>query len=201
MNNEKLASAVYLQVSTISQALIFVTRSRGLSFLERPGLLLAIAFIIAQMIATVLSATATWEFAGVRKIGWRWTGVIWLYNVLTYLLLDPLKFCVRYALAGKAWDLVLNQKTAFSTKKDFGREAREAAWAHEQRTLHGLQSGETRKFTEKHTFGDINQMAEEAKRRAELARMRELHTLKGRVESFAKLRGLDIDGINQHYTL
>lgn len=31
--------------------------------------------------------------------------------------------------------------------------------------------------------------------------MRELHTLKGKVESFAKLRGLDIDAMNQHYTV
>ena len=45
-----MASAVYLQVSIISQALIFVTRSRGWSFLERPGLLLVIAFFIAQMV-------------------------------------------------------------------------------------------------------------------------------------------------------
>lgn len=45
-----MTSAVYLQVSIISQALIFVTRSRGWSFLERPGLLLVIAFFIAQMV-------------------------------------------------------------------------------------------------------------------------------------------------------
>lgn len=32
-------------------------------------------------------------------------------------------------------------------------------------------------------------------------RLRELHTLKGKVESFAKLKGLDIDAINQHYTV
>ncbi|KAL6125849.1 hypothetical protein ACLB2K_073900 [Fragaria x ananassa] len=47
---EKLASALYLQISTISQALIFVTRSRGWSFTERPGLLLVVAFIIAQLV-------------------------------------------------------------------------------------------------------------------------------------------------------
>jgi hypothetical protein len=47
---EKLASAVYLQVSTISQALIFVTRSRGWSYTERPGLLLVFAFAIAQLV-------------------------------------------------------------------------------------------------------------------------------------------------------
>ncbi|RZC74483.1 hypothetical protein C5167_049963 [Papaver somniferum] len=200
--NQMLASAVYLQVSTISQALIFVTRSRGWSFTERPGFLLCVAFLIAQLIATVISATVTWEIAGIRKIGWGWTGVIWLYTILTYFLLDPIKFAVRYALSGEAWDLMVNQRTAFTNRKDFGKEAREAKWATEQRTLHGLKSGEAKLFLDRHhTFRDINQMAEEAKRRAEIARMREIHTLKGKVESNAKLRGLDIDSIHSHYTL
>ncbi|KAH6789599.1 H[+]-ATPase 7 [Perilla frutescens var. frutescens] len=196
--NEMMASAVYLQVSTISQALIFVTRSRGFSFLERPGLLLVTAFVIAQLVATVIAATATIKFAGIRSIGWGWTGVIWLFNTVTYMLLDPIKFAVRYALSGRAWGLVLDKRTAFSNKKDFGKEAREAAWAAEQRTLHGLQ--QTTLF-EKSSFADLNLMAEEAKRRAEIARLREIHTLKGKVESFAKLRGLDIDAMNQHYTV
>ncbi|KAK9274225.1 hypothetical protein L1049_019039 [Liquidambar formosana] len=199
--NEMLASAVYLQISTISQALIFVTRSRSWSFTERPGFLLVIAFIIAQLIATVISATATWKFAGIRKIGWGWTGVIWLYNIVTYMLLDPLKFAVRYALSGRAWGLVVNQRTAFTNQKNFGKEAREAAWASEQRTVHGLKSVEIKMYTERSTFRDISFMAEEAKRRAEIARMRELHTLKGKVESFAKLKGLDIDAMNQNYTV
>ncbi|CBI16656.3 unnamed protein product, partial [Vitis vinifera] len=200
---EQLASAVYLQVSTISQALIFVTRSRNWSFTERPGLLLVTAFIIAQLIATVISATATWKFAGIRKIGWGWTAIIWVYNILTYLLLDPIKFAVRYALSGRAWGLVVNQRTAFTNQKDFGKEAREAKWAAEQRTLHGLQSAEMASmFSQRGTFRDINLMAEEARRRAEISRLRELRTLKGRVESFAKLRGLDIDSnINPHYTV
>ncbi|KAJ0970700.1 hypothetical protein J5N97_018659 [Dioscorea zingiberensis] len=198
---EMLASAVYLQVSTISQALIFVTRSRGFSFMERPGLLLVSAFIIAQLIASVLAAQADWDFAGIKGIGWGWTGVIWLYNIIIYLLLDPIKIAVRYALSGQAWNLVLDRKTAFSSQKDFGKEAREAAWAREQRTLHGLEPADSRVFNDRHTFNDINQMAEEAKRRAELARLRELHTLKGKVESFAKLRGLDIDPANNHYTV
>ncbi|KAJ0437894.1 putative P-type H(+)-exporting transporter [Helianthus annuus] len=196
----KLASAVYLQVSTISQALIFVTRSRGWSFTERPGLLLLAAFILAQLFATVMSAYLSWSFAKVHAIGWGWTGVIWLYNILSYMLLDPIKFAVRYALSGRAWGHVINRKTAFSTQKDFGREAREAAWAKEQRTLHGLDTSEAKPFAENYTFRDINMMAEEAKRRAEIARLRELHTLKGKVESFAKLRGLDID-VNPHYTV
>ncbi|KAK0581083.1 hypothetical protein LWI29_009868 [Acer saccharum] len=199
--NGKLASAIYLQVSTISQALIFVTRSRGLSFTERPGFLLVVAFIIAQLIATVISATANWKFAGIKSIGWGWTGVIWLFNIVTYLALDPLKFAVRYALSGRAWGLLVNQRTAFTDKKDFGKGAREAAWAVDQRSISGLQPSEMRRFTEKNNFGEINGMAEEAKRRAEISRLREIHTLKGKVESFAKLRGYDIDAMNNHYTL
>ena len=48
--SRKLASAIYLQVSTVSQALIFVTRSRSWSFVERPGLLLVGAFAVAQLV-------------------------------------------------------------------------------------------------------------------------------------------------------
>ncbi|KAM5573040.1 plasma membrane ATPase 1 [Rosa sericea] len=198
--NGQLASVVYLQVSTISQALIFVTRSRGWSFMERPGLLLVGAFIVAQMVATVISAQATWKFAQIHSVGWGWTGAVWIYNIIIYMLLDPIKFFVRYALSGRAWSLVLNKRTAFTTQKDFGREAREAAWATEQRTLHGLPTMDKNIFHERHTFRDVSMMAEEARRRAEIARLREIHTLKGKVESFAKLRGLDID-VNPHYTV
>ncbi|CAN1259099.1 ATPase 7, plasma membrane-type [Linum perenne] len=191
----KLASAVYLQVSTISQALIFVTRSRSWSYMERPGLLLVTAFIIAQLVATVISALANWGFAGIHSIGWGWTAVIWVYNIITYMLLDPIKFAVQYGLSGRAWGLVYNQR------KDFGREAREAAWATEQRTLHGLQSAEAKPIHEKGTgFREISMVAEEAKRRAEIARLRELHTLKGKVDSFVKLKGLDVE-VNPHYTV
>ncbi|CAN6899212.1 unnamed protein product [Brassica oleracea var. botrytis] len=52
-NNDELMGAVYLQVSIISQALIFVTRSRSWSFVERPGALLMIAFVIAQLVSLI----------------------------------------------------------------------------------------------------------------------------------------------------
>ncbi|XAR51778.1 Proton-exporting ATPase [Bertholletia excelsa] len=197
----KLASAVYLQVSIISQALIFVTRSRSWSFVERPGLLLVGAFVAAQLVATVIAVYANWKFAAIEGIGWGWAGVIWLYNVVCYIPLDFIKFIIRYALSGRAWDLVIEQRIAFTRKKDFGKEERELKWAHAQRTLHGLQAPETKTmFGERSTFADLNQMAEEAKRRAEIARLRELHTLKGHVESVVKLKGLDIDTIQQAYT-
>jgi H+-transporting ATPase len=50
-NPGEMMAALYLQVSIISQALIFVTRSRNWSFLERPGLLLLVAFVGAQLVS------------------------------------------------------------------------------------------------------------------------------------------------------
>ncbi|XP_065876849.1 ATPase 4, plasma membrane-type [Euphorbia lathyris] len=197
----KLASAIYLQVSTISQALIFVTRSRSWSFVERPGILLVVAFVIAQLVATLIAVYASWSFAAIEGIGWGWAGVIWLYNIIFYFPLDLIKFFIRYALSGRAWDLVIEQRIAFTRQKDFGKEQRELQWAHAQRTLHGLQPPDTKMFTERTHFTELNQMAEEAKRRAEIARLRELHTLKGHVESVVRLKGLDIDTIQQAYTV
>ncbi|KAL3744029.1 hypothetical protein ACJRO7_013304 [Eucalyptus globulus] len=199
---EEEMAALYLQVSIVSQALIFVTRSRSWSFVERPGLLLMSAFCVAQLIATVLAVYANWGFAEIKGCGWGWAGVIWLYSIVTYLPLDLLKFAIRYILSGKAWVSMLENKTAFTTKKDYGKEEREAQWAHAQRTLHGLQPRETSSiFNDKHSYRELSEIAEQAKRRAEVARLREVNTLKGHVESVVKLKGLDIDTIQQHYTV
>ncbi|XP_015081981.1 plasma membrane ATPase 4 isoform X1 [Solanum pennellii] len=201
-SDEEMMSALYLQVSIISQALIFVTRSRSWSFVERPGALLMIAFLIAQLVATLIAVYAEWTFARVKGCGWGWAGVIWIFSIVTYFPLDIMKFAIRYILSGKAWNNLLDNKTAFTTKKDYGKEEREAQWALAQRTLHGLQPPEASNlFNEKNSYRELSEIAEQAKRRAEMARLRELHTLKGHVESVVKLKGLDIETIQQHYTV
>ncbi|KAF5749548.1 hypothetical protein HS088_TW04G01517 [Tripterygium wilfordii] len=126
--------------------------------------------------------------------------IIWVFSIITYMPLDVLKFIIRYALNGRAWDNLLQSKTAFTTKKDYGKGEREAQWALAQRTLHGLQPPETL-FNDKTSYGELSELADQAKRRAEVARLRELHTLKGHVESVVKLKGLDIETIQQHYTV
>ncbi|CAN6450935.1 unnamed protein product [Victoria cruziana] len=200
-SEDEMMAALYLQVSIVSQALIFVTRSRSWSFVERPGLLLVSAFVIAQLVATLIAVYASWGFARIKGCGWGWAGVIWLYSVVFYVPLDLIKFGVRYVLSGKAWDNLLQNKTAFTTKKDYGKEEREAQWALAQRTLHGLKPPESALFNEKSSYRELSEIAEQAKRRAEVARLRELHTLKGHVESVVKLKGLDIDNMQQHYTV
>ncbi|KAL2929922.1 ATPase 8 plasma membrane-type [Bienertia sinuspersici] len=176
-NVDELTAAIYLQVSIISQALIFVTRSRSWSFIETPGILLVVAFLAAQLVATFIAVYAEWDFARVHGIGWGWAGVIWLYSLVTYIPLDILKFIARYSLTGQAWDSMIQNKAAFTTKRDYGKGEREAQWAVAQRTLHGLQPPPN--------DGCIMTPI----------------TIERRVESVVKNKGLDIDTLHQSYTV
>ncbi|KAH1259643.1 ATPase 10, plasma membrane-type [Glycine max] len=179
-DSEKVSSAVYLQVSIISQALIFVTRSRGWSFLERPGVLLMCAFVIAQLVATIIAVYAYISFGKIRGIGWRWAGVIWLYSIIFYVPLDIIKFTVRYGLSGEAWKLIFERKTAFTYKKDYGKEERAAK--------------------EENGRGS-SLIAEKARRRAEIARLGEIHSLRGHVQSVLRLKNFDQNLIQSAHTV
>ncbi|KAK9099648.1 hypothetical protein Syun_026693 [Stephania yunnanensis] len=196
-NTEEISSAVYLQVSIISQALIFVTRSQSWSFLERPGALLMCAFLVAQLVATLIAVYAHISFASIRGIGWGWAGVIWLYSLIFYIPLDIIKFVVRYALSGEAWNSLFERKTAFTSKKDYGKEEREAKWILSHRSLVGL---EVPVDLEKNGRRS-SMIAEQARRRAEIARLGELHTLRGHVESVVRLKNLDVNIIRSAHTV
>eukprot|EP00127_Corallochytrium_limacisporum_P006489 Clim_evm20s229 gene=Clim_evmTU20s229 len=115
-----LRAAIYLQLSISQQALIFVTRTRTFSFLDRPGTLLMIAFVGAQLIATIIGALGfggypdpsdtmdcqfcRWadEFpspdseqyfvASVYGTGWGWALLIWIWCIIFYVPLDFVKF-------------------------------------------------------------------------------------------------------------
>ncbi|XP_042418013.1 ATPase 10, plasma membrane-type-like [Zingiber officinale] len=195
-NTEEVSSAIYLQVSIISQALIFVTRSQGWSFLERPGTLLMCAFVVAQLVATLIAVYAHISFAYIRGIGWGWAGVIWIYSLVFYIPLDIIKFAVRYALSGEAWNLLFDRKTAFTSRKSFGKEDREAQWVISQQSLQGLLPSDIVKVGRRPSL-----IAEQAKRRAEIARLEEMHTLRGHVESVVRLKKLDINVIQGSHTV
>lgn len=90
-NHPMLNSIIYLQVSTISQALIFITRSHHFFFLERPSIMLIGAFLLAQLIATFLAVYATWNFASIQACGWTWAAIVWIWNLIWFFPLDILK--------------------------------------------------------------------------------------------------------------
>ncbi|CAD6202373.1 unnamed protein product [Miscanthus lutarioriparius] len=186
---QKISSAMYLQISIISQALIFVTRSRGLSFLERPGALLICAFVVAQLVATLVAVYATISFASISAIGWRWAGAIWLYSLVFYVPLDLIKIAVRYILSGKAWNLLFDRKTAFTRKNDIWKEDRDARWVLSQRDV------QRRAFSDhllsSSTPSSRTRISDQARWRAEIARLGEKHALRASVESVMRLKRVD----------
>ena len=90
-NDPILHSIIYLQVSTISQALIFVTRSHGFFFMERPSMVLVGAFAVAQLIATFIAVWANWSFTDIHGCGWTWACIVWIWNIVWFFPLDLLK--------------------------------------------------------------------------------------------------------------
>jgi len=99
-NYFQLHSIIYLQCSIIGQALIFVTRAHWFFFMDRPGLLLMCAFVVAQLVATFICVYANWGFTQIEGTGWGWAGVVWVWNVVWYAPMDFVKIGVRSIITG-----------------------------------------------------------------------------------------------------
>jgi H+-transporting ATPase len=94
LSDSGLVGLIYLQVSISGLATIFVTRSRSLFFLERPGLFIVIAFIFAQVVASILGAYGLNDYNNFGGAGWGWVLVCWIWSLIWFIPMDLLKFCV-----------------------------------------------------------------------------------------------------------
>lgn len=103
VNSFVFHNVVYLQVSILGQAVIFVSRSQGFFFMQRPSILLALAFVIAQLVATFIGVYANWGFTEVRGAGWNWAGVAWVWDIIWFLPLDLVKLSVRLMMSPSTW--------------------------------------------------------------------------------------------------
>ncbi|KAJ7923402.1 hypothetical protein B0H13DRAFT_69530 [Mycena leptocephala] len=94
-NDPALHMVIYLQVAIISQALIFVTRSHGFFFMERPSTALLGAFCIAQLISSIIAKYANWGFTKIHGISGGWIGIVWVWNIIWFIPLDWIKFAMK----------------------------------------------------------------------------------------------------------
>ncbi|CAE6420237.1 unnamed protein product [Rhizoctonia solani] len=94
-NDRQLHMIVYLQVAMISQALIFITRSHGFFFMERPSTALLGAFAIAQLVSSIIAAYADWGFTEIHSISGGWIGIVWIWNIIWFFPLDWIKFAMK----------------------------------------------------------------------------------------------------------
>ncbi|KAK0203606.1 hypothetical protein DFS33DRAFT_1332708 [Desarmillaria ectypa] len=94
-NDRQLHMVVYLQVAIISQALIFVTRSHGFFFMERPSVALFLAFCVAQLVSSIIAAYGDWGFTQIHSISGGWIGIVWVWNIVWFFPLDFIKFGMK----------------------------------------------------------------------------------------------------------
>ena len=93
---------VYLQVAIISQALIFVTRSHGFFFMERPSVALFCAFCLAQLVSSIIAAYGDWGFTEIESVEGGWIGIVWIWvsfrQLLVVLHTSLTPFAIGYRL-------------------------------------------------------------------------------------------------------
>ncbi|KAG9309991.1 hypothetical protein JVU11DRAFT_10025 [Chiua virens] len=94
-NDRQLHTIIYLQVAIISQALIFVTRSHGFFFMERPSVALMSAFCLAQLVSSIIAAYGDWGFTDIQGISGGWIGIVWVWNIVWFSPLDWIKFAMK----------------------------------------------------------------------------------------------------------
>jgi H+-transporting ATPase len=92
-NDKQLHTIVYLQVSIISQALIFITRSHGFFFMERPSYNMIGGFCFAQLVSSMIAGFADWGFTNIQKISCGWIGIVWIWVNFFFQLIGQLCAC------------------------------------------------------------------------------------------------------------
>ncbi|OQR86857.1 P-type ATPase (P-ATPase) Superfamily [Achlya hypogyna] len=129
-----LRSLIYTQVSISGQALIFVTRTAGINtwfFAEKPCNLLLIAFVFAQVVASVIGYYGFQGYPSDRiavfGCGGGYLVIAWLWSIVWHFPLDLIKFAVNY---------VLNANTYHTTAFDSRINAGHPSMSHARVTQH-----------------------------------------------------------------
>jgi H+-transporting ATPase len=98
-----LVGLIYTQLSVGGLATIFITRSYGLSFLDRPGVPVICAFIISQVISSVIGAYGMNGFNDFEGCGWGYVLVAWIWSAIWYFPLDFLKTLINFFRKSLTW--------------------------------------------------------------------------------------------------
>lgn len=78
---------MYLKLSVAGHLTIFLTRTRGPFWSNRPSTILLLAVIGTQIIATVIVVYGLF----MPPIGWGWAGFFWGYALIWFLMNDRVK--------------------------------------------------------------------------------------------------------------
>jgi H+-transporting ATPase len=87
LDRAHIQTLMYLKLSVAGHLTIFLTRTRGPFWSHRPAKILWVAVVGTQIIATVIAVYGVF----MTPLGWGWTGFVWGYALLWFLLNDRVK--------------------------------------------------------------------------------------------------------------
>ena len=105
LNRETVQTLIYLKLSVAGHLTIFLTRTRGHFWSNRPSNILLGAVFSTQIIATLVAVYGLF----MNPIGWKWAFLVWGYAVTWFLINDWIKLA-----AYRIFDI---QQPALLTKK------------------------------------------------------------------------------------
>jgi len=118
LNTVQLTGLVYVQISVGGLALIFITRSHSFFFLDRPGLFVMAAFVIAQVVASVIGAYGLNDYNGFGGAGWGYVAVAWVWSVIWFVPLDCFKVFVNWIKKTTLWRHIVHYHKPLPTKRE-----------------------------------------------------------------------------------
>jgi H+-transporting ATPase len=87
---------MYLKLSVAGHLMVFVARTRGAFWTERPSKVLLGAVLGTQLLATLIVVYGLFMPA----IGWAWAGAIWAYAAVWLFIADGAKLLTYKLLEG-----------------------------------------------------------------------------------------------------
>jgi H+-transporting ATPase len=82
-----IQTLMYLKLSVAGHLTIFMTRTRGPFWSIRPARILWIAVLGTQIVATLIAVYGLF----MAPLGWKWTGFVWGYAIICFLVTDRIK--------------------------------------------------------------------------------------------------------------
>ena len=87
MNRETIQTLMYLKLSVAGHMTIFLTRTRGHFWTDRPSNILLGAVVGTQLVATLVAVYGLF----MTPIGWRWAALVWGYAFAWFLINDQVE--------------------------------------------------------------------------------------------------------------
>ncbi len=96
MSRDLIQTLIYLKLSIAGHVTVFVARTRGPFWSERPSNLLLGAVIATQLLATFIAVYGLF----MTPLGWKWAGLVWGY-VLVWLFIEDQAKLLAYRMLAK----------------------------------------------------------------------------------------------------